>query len=169
VRRSKPNKLDFRPASGDVVLDFSPAAVSSGVRFVEAEFSGGADAMRRLARDAEHDTWAFVQLVPELEARQLPAPVLAVQVTGPAGGGAGAMAIGVSIWHAVADGHAVWQFLRAWSTASREGSGSLAAPGFVRPPIDRAGIRHPRAAEVVRMALSLVAPELPLVSSTLVI
>jgi hypothetical protein len=69
--------LAFRPASGDVVLDFSPAAVSSGVRFVEAEFSGGADGMRRLASDAEHDTRAFVPLVPDLEARQLPAPVLA--------------------------------------------------------------------------------------------
>ena len=63
--------LAFRPASGDVVLDFSPAAVSSGVKFVEAEFSGGADGMRRLARDAEHDTQAFVQLVPDLEAWQL--------------------------------------------------------------------------------------------------
>ncbi|XP_066375353.1 malonyl-CoA:anthocyanidin 5-O-glucoside-6''-O-malonyltransferase-like [Miscanthus floridulus] len=63
--------LAFRPTSGDVVLDFSPAAVSSGVKFVEAEFSSGADGMRRLARDAEHDTQAFVQLVPDLEAWQL--------------------------------------------------------------------------------------------------
>jgi len=154
--------LAFRPASGDVVLDFSPTAVSSGVRFVEAEFSGGADGMRRLASDAEHDTRAFVQLVPDLEARQLPAPVLAVQVTRPAGGG-GAVAVGVSIRHAVADGQAVWRFLRAWSTASREGPGSLAAPGFVQPTFDRAGIWHPKAAEMTRTVLSLVAPALPLV------
>jgi hypothetical protein len=158
--------LALRPASGDVVLDFSPAAVSSGVKFVEAEFSGGADGMRRLARDAEHDTQAFVQLVPDLEATQLPAPVLAVQVTRPAGagGGGGAVAVGVSIRHAVADGQAVWRFLRAWSKASREGSASLAAPGFVQPTFDRAGIRHPKAAEMARTVLSLVAPALPLVN-----
>ncbi|XP_066381649.1 malonyl-CoA:anthocyanidin 5-O-glucoside-6''-O-malonyltransferase-like [Miscanthus floridulus] len=102
--------LAFLPASGDVVLDFSPAAASSGVKFVEAEFSGGADGMRRLARDAEHDTQAFVQLVPDLEAWQLLAPVLAVQVTRPAaGGGGGAVAVGVSIRHAVVDGQAVWR------------------------------------------------------------
>ncbi|KAJ1259740.1 hypothetical protein BS78_10G179200 [Paspalum vaginatum] len=158
-------KLAFRPASGDVVIDFSPAAVSSGVKFVEAEFSGGADVMRRLARDDEHDTEAFGQLVPVLEAGQLPAPVLAVQVTRPAGGG-GAVAVGVSIQHAVADGQAVWRFMRAWSTASREGSRSLAAPGFVQPTFDRAGIRHPRADEIARTGLSLVAPALPLLRST---
>ncbi|KAF8687650.1 hypothetical protein HU200_042567 [Digitaria exilis] len=95
--------------------------------------------MRRLARDDEHDTGAFVRLVPELEATRLPAPVLPVQVTRPADGD-GAVAVGVSIRHAVADGHAVWQFLKAWSTASREGPGSLAAPGFVQPTFDRTGI-----------------------------
>ncbi|WVZ79572.1 hypothetical protein U9M48_027137 [Paspalum notatum var. saurae] len=158
-------KLAFRPASGDVVIDFSAAAVSSGVKFVDAEFSGGADAMRRLARDDEHDKEAFGQLVPALEAGQLPAPVLAVQVTRPAGEG-GAVAVGVSIQHAVADGHAVWWFMRAWSTASREGPGSLAAPGFVQPTFDRAGIRHPRADEIARTVLSLVAPALPLLRST---
>ncbi|OEL22967.1 UDP-galactose/UDP-glucose transporter 3 [Dichanthelium oligosanthes] len=161
-------ELAFRPGSGDVVIDFSPAAISSspGVRFVEAEFAGGADAMRRLGRDDAHDTGAFASLVPELDAGRLPAPVLAVQVTRPAGGGGGggAVAVGVSIRHAVADGHAVWQFLRAWSAASREGPGALAAPGFVWPTFDRAGIRHPKSAELVRTVLSRVAPALPLVA-----
>ena len=126
-------ELAFRPGSGDVVIDSSPAVIASspGVRFVEAEFAGGADAMRRLAREDAHDAEAFARLVPEVDAQRLPAPVLAVQVTRPAAG-AGAVAVGVSIAHAVADGHAVWQFLRAWSTASREGPGSLAAPGFVQ-------------------------------------
>ncbi|KAG2656585.1 hypothetical protein PVAP13_1KG095500 [Panicum virgatum] len=158
-------KLAFRPASGDVVIDFSPAAVSSGVKFVEAEFSGGADVMRRLARDDEHDKEAFGQLVPVLEAGQLPVPVLAVQVTRPAGGG-GAVAVGVAIQHAVADGQAVWRFMRAWSTASREGPSSLASPGFVQPTFDRAGIRHPRADDIACTVLSLVAPALPLLRST---
>ena len=163
-------ELAFRPGSGDVVIDFSPAAIASspGVRFVEAELAGGADAMRRLAREDAHDAEAFARLVPEVDAQRLPAPVLAVQVTRPAGG-AGAVAVGVSIGHAVADGHAVWQFLRAWSTASREGPGSLAAPGFVRPTFDRAGIRHPKSAELVRSVLSRVAPALPLVALLLLL
>uniref|UniRef100_A0A8R7R098 Uncharacterized protein n=1 Tax=Triticum urartu TaxID=4572 RepID=A0A8R7R098_TRIUA len=40
-------KLAFRPACGDIVVDCSPSAVSSGVKFVEAEFLAGADALRR--------------------------------------------------------------------------------------------------------------------------
>ncbi|CAL5048463.1 unnamed protein product [Urochloa decumbens] len=155
-------ELAYRPDTGDVVIDSSS---SSGVKFVEAEFAGGADAMRRLARDDAHDAEAFARLVPALGAGSLPAPVLAVQVTRPADGGA-AVAVGVSIQHAVADGHAVWQFLRAWSAASREGPASLAAPGFVRPVFDRAGIRHPKSDELARDMLSKVAPALPMLRST---
>ncbi|OEL23967.1 hypothetical protein BAE44_0015011 [Dichanthelium oligosanthes] len=152
-------KLAFRPDSGDVVLDCSPAAVSSGVKFVEAEISGGADEMRRLARVDEHDTEAFVQLVPEIDAARLPAPILAVQVTRPAGDG-GAVAVGVTMLHAVADGHAVWQFMRAWSTAAREGS--LASAGLPPPTFDRAGVRHPKADELIGMVSRVFAPALPL-------
>ncbi|CAN6216449.1 unnamed protein product [Urochloa humidicola] len=138
-------ELAFRLDTGDVVIDSSSL---SGVKFVEAELAGGADAMRRLARDDAHDAEAFARLVPALGAgRSLPAPVLAVQVTRPADGGA-AVAVGVSIQHAVADGHAMWQFLRAWSATSREGPGSLAPPGFMLPEFDRAGIRHPKSAEL---------------------
>ncbi|CAN6163591.1 unnamed protein product [Urochloa humidicola] len=158
-------ELAFRPDTGDVVIDSSPAAISSsrGVKFVEAEFDC---AMRRLAREDVHDAEAFARLVPALDTESLPAPVLAVQVTRSADGGA-AVAVGVSIRHAVADGHAVWQFLRAWSAASREGPASLAAaPGFVLPAFDRAGIRHPKSAELARIALTKVAPALPLFRST---
>ncbi|CAN6177690.1 unnamed protein product [Urochloa humidicola] len=160
-------ELAYRPDTGDVVIISSSSSTSPGVKFVEAEFAGGADAMRRLARDDAHDTEAFARLVPALGAGILPAPVLAVQVTRPAdGSGGGAVAVGVSIQHAVADGHAMWQFLRAWSAASREGPASLAAPGFVRPVFDRAGIRHPKSAELARTMLSKVAPALPMLRST---
>ncbi|CAN6194619.1 unnamed protein product [Urochloa humidicola] len=160
-------ELAYRPDTGDVVIDFSNSTIlsSGGVKFVEVEFAGGADAMRRLAKEDAHDTEAFARLVPELDAESLPAPVLAVQVTKPADGGA-ALVVGVSIRHAVADGHAVWQFLRAWSAASREGHGSLAATGFVQPAFDRAGIRHAKSAELARIALTKVAPALPLLRST---
>lgn len=159
-------KLTYRPASDEVVIDCSPAAVSCGVKFVEAEYSGGADDMRRLASEDEHDTEGFMQLVPELEANQLPTPVLSVQVTRSAAAGsagADAVAVGVSMLHAVADGQAVWQFMRAWSTASREGS--LAAPWLVPPTFDRTAIRHPRAEELSRELLRFFAPVLPLVST----
>ncbi|CAN6202588.1 unnamed protein product [Urochloa humidicola] len=162
-------KLAFRPDSGDVVIDFSGAAVSPGVKFVEAEFSGGADEMRRLARSDEHDTEAFAQLVPEIDAARLPAPLLAVQATRPAAGeedahhgGGAAVVVGVSMLHAVADGHAVWQFMRAWSAAAREGSLSLADAGLPPPTFDRAGVRHPNAAELAATISRLFAPELPL-------
>ncbi|CAL5042120.1 unnamed protein product [Urochloa decumbens] len=162
-------ELAYRPDTGDVVIDSSPAAISSsrGVKFVEAEFAGGADAMRPVARDDEHDAEAFARLVPALVTGSLPAPVLAVQVTRPADGGA-AVAVGVSIQHAVADGHAVWQFLGTWSAVSREGPAYLAAaaPGFVQPTFDRAGIRHPKSDELARDMLSKVAPALPMLRST---
>lgn len=157
-------KLAFRADSGDVVIDCSPdtvAAASSGVEFVEAEFSGSADEMRRLARDPEHDTEAFEQLVPDLEvAHRLPAPVLAVQVTRPTGG-SDAVAVGVSMLHAVADGHAVWQFVRAWSTVAREGSLVSAAAGLPTPTFDRAGVRHPKRDELTRTVLRMFAPAIP--------
>lgn len=135
-------ELTHRPDSGgDVVIDCSAHAA---VRFVEAEYSGVVD-MRCLAADDEHHTEEFVQLVPEVEVGRLPAPVLAVQVTRPAGGG-GAVAVGLSVHHAAADGQSVWRFIKAWAAAAREGS-PVAAP----PPIfDRAVIRHPRAQELTR-------------------
>ncbi|CAL5044660.1 unnamed protein product [Urochloa decumbens] len=155
-------ELAFRLDSGDVVIDCSPAAVSTGVKFVEAEFSGGADEMRRLAGSDEHDTETFAQLVPEIEASRLPARLLAVQVTRPAGEDGGAVAVGVSMLHAVADGHAVWQFMRAWSVAAREGSLLLASAGLPPPTFDRAGVRHPNFDELAATISRLFAPALPL-------
>ncbi|KAF7106559.1 hypothetical protein CFC21_107279 [Triticum aestivum] len=156
---------------GDLVVDCSPDALRHGVRFVQAEYSGDAADVRRLARDAEHDTEAFVQLVPELEVGRLPAPLLAVQLTRPAlsGGddqrGPGAVVVGVSMHHAVADGQSLFQFMRAWAAASREGS--PAAAGLVPPPtFDRAGImRHPKAEAAARNFARLCAPDLPMVNT----
>ncbi|KAL6859175.1 hypothetical protein ACP4OV_018177 [Aristida adscensionis] len=152
-------------ASGDgVVVDCSPAAVSEGVRFVEAEYAGGGDAMRRLAADAEHDAEAFLQLVPELAVGPLPAPVLAVQVTRPEDGDGTVVAVGVSVRHTVADGRALWQFLRAWAAAAREGS--PAGPDLPPPTFDRAPInRRPEAEGVAQKFLRVLAPALPTVNA----
>jgi len=149
--------------SEDVVIDCSPSAVSQGVRFVEAEYAGTTDDMRRLASDAE----AYAQLVPTLVVTALPVPALAVQVTRPAdtddGGGIGAVVAGVSMCHGVGDGQALWEFIRAWAAAARGGSPAL--PGFLPPVFDRAVInRHPKAEAVSRTFLRIFAPALPMVS-----
>ncbi|KAF7045668.1 hypothetical protein CFC21_054751 [Triticum aestivum] len=156
-------KLAFRPASGDVVVDCSPSAISSsGVKFVEAEFLAGADALRRLAGDDEHDTEAFARLVPELDdAGKLPAPVLAVQVTRPAGNSSGVVAVGVSLHHAVADGKSFWQFMTWWSAASRGDLLAAAPDDLVPPSFDRTAIRHPSEEELTVWILRLRAPMLP--------
>ncbi|RLM55662.1 hypothetical protein C2845_PM10G02470 [Panicum miliaceum] len=155
-------KLTYRASTGDVVVDCTPAAVAPGVRFVEAEYPGSIDDMRRLAVGDEHHTEALMLLGPELNAGRLPAPVLAVQVTRPAIGGARAVVVGVSIHHAVADGHSVWQFMSAWSAVSRSPE---AASGLAPPTFDRTAIQYPKADEVACKFLRTIAPALPVARS----
>ncbi|KAJ1257951.1 hypothetical protein BS78_10G036100 [Paspalum vaginatum] len=147
-------KLAVSPSGDAVVIDCSSGTVSQGVRFVEAEYAGGADDMRRRER--------------RRGVRALPAPALAVQVTRPAdytagGAGVGVVVVGVSVNHAVADGQALWEFIRAWAAAARGSSLSPAWPaGFVPPTFDRAAInRQPEAEELARKFLRVFAPALP--------
>uniref|UniRef100_A0A8I6YB92 Uncharacterized protein n=1 Tax=Hordeum vulgare subsp. vulgare TaxID=112509 RepID=A0A8I6YB92_HORVV len=120
---------------GDLVVDCSPDALCHGIRFVQAEYSGDAADMRRLARDAEHDIEAFVQLVPQLAVGRLPAPLLAVQ------------------------------FMRAWAAAWRGGSlaaaGLVTPPTFDRAVI----MRYPKAEAASRKFARLCAPDLPTVNT----
>jgi len=81
--------------------------------------------------------------------------VLAVQVTRPAVGAGRAVVVGVSIHHAVADGHSVWQFMSAWSAVSRSPE---AASGLAPPTFDRTAIRYPKADEVARKFVRTIAP-----------
>ncbi|KAG8069635.1 hypothetical protein GUJ93_ZPchr0006g42957 [Zizania palustris] len=173
-------KLTYRPSSDDIVIDCSLVAVSPGVKFIEAEYeyndsAGGVD-MHRLATDDEHHPETFMQLVPELEVQCLPAPVLAVQVTKPAtaasadsGGGSVVVAVGVSFHHVACDGQAFWQFMKAWSTASRKVSPAAMTTGVISLPspttFDRpsALYRHLNGDELARKFLRVVAPSLPLV------
>ncbi|KAI4973863.1 hypothetical protein ZWY2020_041644 [Hordeum vulgare] len=130
---------------GDLVVNCSPDALCHGVRFVQAEYSGDAADMRRLARDAEHDIEAFVQLTATC------AP--------------GAVVVGVSMHHAVADGQSLFQFVRAWAAAARDGS-PAAAGRVTSPTLDRAGIlRHPKAEAAARKFARLCAPDLPTVNT----
>ncbi|KAJ1257952.1 hypothetical protein BS78_10G036200 [Paspalum vaginatum] len=159
IFRPLAGKLTHRALTGDVVVDCSPAAVSPGVRFVEAEYAGSVHDMRRLAVGEEHHTEALMQLGAELSAGRLPAPVLAVQVTRPAGGGGRGVVVGVSVHHAVADGHSLWRFMRAWSAVSRDPAAS--DTDLVPPTWDRTAIRYPEAEEVARKFLRTIAPALP--------
>jgi len=162
-------KLTYRPSpGGDVVVDCSPAAVSPGVKFVEAEYAGSIDDMRRVASASsdgdEGDRDALTELGPELDARQLPAPVIAVQVTRPGVGGGRAVVVAVAIHHAVADGHSVWQFMRAWTAVARTEQGSAAMARLVPPTFDRTTvIRYPEADELASKILRAIAPALPVV------
>ncbi|CAO2187166.1 unnamed protein product [Urochloa humidicola] len=152
-------KLAYIPETGDVVID---CADDTGVTFIEAEASaGGGMDFRRLADDEAHDIPAFLALVPPLDTRVLPAPVLSVQATRLPGGG---LALGLSVHHAAADGQAVWRFVSAWTAAARGvGSSSpavdkaLAAP----PHYDRSVVSFPGGDEFGREMLRKVAPNLP--------
>lgn len=68
-RQASGKKLK-RPSHDNVVIDYSVAAISLGVMFIEAEYDDSASVvdMRRLAGDNdEHHAEAFKRLVPEME------------------------------------------------------------------------------------------------------
>jgi NRPS condensation-like uncharacterized protein len=56
----------------------------------------------------------FTQLAPDIREDELPAPVLAVQVTELACGG---VAVGLVLHHAATDGNGRIRFMQAWSAA----------------------------------------------------
>lgn len=91
--------------------------------------------------------------MPSLEAPELPAPLLAVQVTRFVGGGDGG---GVAVQHAVPDGQSFWRFMDAWSAPA------LGRPSAPAPVFDRSAIVHPMAAAMAQRILRKVTPELPL-------
>nr|CAD1835102.1 unnamed protein product [Ananas comosus var. bracteatus] len=142
-------KLAYRPASDDVVVDCS---FDDGVAFVEA--LSDID-VRRIAEDDAHDTGAFLNLVPEIAADEMPVPVLAVQVTAFVGGGA---AVGVAIHHAAVDGRAFWRFVEAWAAECR--ADCRVVPGPL-PSHDRAVIAVPAKDAIAKRYLSFLAPNRP--------
>ncbi|KAK3153702.1 hypothetical protein QOZ80_2BG0179960 [Eleusine coracana subsp. coracana] len=148
-------RLAYVAETEDIVVDYCSDSDNVGVAFVEAE-AGGMD-LRRLVGDEAHDVLTFHGLVPELDGRVLPAPVLSVQATRLRGG----MALGVSVHHAAADGHALARFLDAWASASREGVSPSSGAG---PCWSREAIFHPRGDEIARERLRKFAPNLPTVN-----
>ncbi|EAY83540.1 hypothetical protein OsI_38751 [Oryza sativa Indica Group] len=67
-----------------------------------------------LAGAKKLDADVFTQLAPDIREDELPAPVLAVQVTELACGG---VAVGLVLHHAATDGNGRIRFMQAWSAA----------------------------------------------------
>lgn len=152
-------KLAYVAETGEVVVDCS----DTGVAFFEAEAKDESRMdVRRLASDEAHHVAAFLSLVPQHDARVLPAPVLCLQATRLGGG----LALGLSVHHAVADGCAMAKFMNAWASASRGDSPtskSLSPPQYSREAVVRA---HPRGDELAREVLKKVAPNLPVANAS---
>ncbi|XP_039123589.1 malonyl-CoA:anthocyanidin 5-O-glucoside-6''-O-malonyltransferase-like [Dioscorea cayenensis subsp. rotundata] len=166
-------KLTYLPATGDIAVACSPddhivkywldilfraSSHATHITFIEANSDGD---FIRLASDEIHDVDSFLWLVPELDTRVLPAPVMAVQVTKFESGG---FAVGVAVHHAVVDGRGLWQFIKAWATACREAEESISEVSTMVH--DRTVIRHhPRGDEIARQFLKMMAPDLPILPS----
>lgn len=140
-------KLTYMEETGDMVVDCSQPEVA----FFEAE----AEAAGGCPED-------MVSLVPQHDARVLPAPVLTVQATLFSGG----LALGVSFHHAVVDGRGFLLFMDAWSSISRGRGGSPDVTRSLTPGpacYGREVIAHPCSDELAHEVLNKVAPNLPLV------
>lgn len=148
-------KLAYAAETGDVVIDCSDA----GVDFFEAEAEGDVT-----------NAPAFVTLLPEHDARVLPAPVMRVQATlvGVRGDSGAGLALGVSLHHAIADGHGMALFMGSWASACRGGSPVLTSLG--PPEHSRVAVAHvhPDGEALARQVLKKVAPDLPVVSTYLI-
>ncbi|KAJ1257177.1 hypothetical protein BS78_K196900 [Paspalum vaginatum] len=140
-------KLAYVEETRDVVVDCSDPRVA----FFEAEAVAAGE-------------MEVVSLVPELDARVLPAPVMTVQATRLIAGGG--MALGVSALHAVVDGRGFVLFLDAWFSISRGGGSPVALPTMPDYARDAVSRVHPRGDELARHVLSKVAPNLPVAMIT---
>uniref|UniRef100_A0A453NDU5 Uncharacterized protein n=1 Tax=Aegilops tauschii subsp. strangulata TaxID=200361 RepID=A0A453NDU5_AEGTS len=128
-----------------------------GVTFVEPETD--LDFERLVEEAAEHDQDTLGQLVPDIRRDQLPAPVMAAQVTEFVGGGGG-VALGVAVHHTAADGRGIWRFFEMWAAAAA-GVEVDRVPAGSTPLHDRRLVRFHGDEELARLFLRQIAPNLP--------
>ncbi|KAM0851876.1 hypothetical protein ACQ4PT_052130 [Festuca glaucescens] len=156
----------FHPFAGVLTYSPEPLALSivlpegegaCSVAFVEAETDLEFD---RLVE--EYDEEALRQLAPDIRRDELPAPVMAAQVTEFVGGGGG-VAVGVAVHHSAADGRGLWRFLEMWSaTAAGVMEGQVwAGP---EPLHDRSLVRFDGDDDLARLYLQQLAPDFPRVA-----
>ncbi|KAF7068152.1 hypothetical protein CFC21_073929 [Triticum aestivum] len=155
----------FHPFAGALTYSPESRAVSivlpegaCGVAFVEAEADIKFE--RLVVEGTEHDEDALLQLVPDIKRDELPAPLMAVQVTEFLGGG---VAVGVTVHHAVADGRGLWAFLEMWAAAAGVQEGRVATSPTPTPLHDRRLVSFCGDEELSRLFLLQVAPELPII------
>ncbi|KAF7078221.1 hypothetical protein CFC21_082695 [Triticum aestivum] len=159
----------FHPFAGELTYSPDSRALSivlpderegfpcGGVTFVEAETD--LDFERLVEEAAEHDQDALGQLIPDIRRDQLPAPVMAAQVTEFVGGGGG-VALGVAVHHTAADGRGIWRFFEMWAAAASGVEVGQVPAGSV-PLHDRRLVRFHGDEEIARLFLQQIAPNLP--------
>ncbi|WVZ58533.1 hypothetical protein U9M48_008799 [Paspalum notatum var. saurae] len=155
----------FHPFAGELVYDPESSRLAivcdegAGVAFVEAETE--LDFARLVEDGAEHDVDALQQLVPDIRREELPAPVMAVQVTEFVGG-TGGMAVGVALHHTAADGRGLWRFLEMWATAAAAGIRGLPVTEETSLQLhDRSLAHFDGDVELAGLFLRQTVPELP--------
>ncbi|KAL6641124.1 hypothetical protein ACP70R_019305 [Stipagrostis hirtigluma subsp. patula] len=160
----------FHPFAGELAYEPESRAVAilcgddASVAFVEAETE--LDFSRLVDEGAEHDMDALGQLVPDIRREELPAPVMAAQVTEFVGAGGG-IAVGVALHHMAADGRGLWQFLEIWAAAAAAAAAAAGSDGGRvaeehAPPLhDRRLVRFDGDEELARVFLRQAAPDLP--------
>lgn len=154
----------FYPFAGALVYSPEEESLSivveagGGVAFVEAETD--LDLGRLVDEGEEHDEDALRQLVPDIRRDELPAPVMAAQVTEFVGGGGG-VAVGVAMHHAAADGRGLWRFLEMWSAAAAAAVATSVREALPPPLHDRTLVRFDGDGELARLFLRQIAPDLP--------
>ncbi|KAJ1295727.1 hypothetical protein BS78_01G245300 [Paspalum vaginatum] len=152
-------QLAYSPELGTVSIVCSEDA---GVTFVEAETD--LEFSRLVKEGVDLDVDALRQLVPDIRREELPAPVLAAQVTEFVGG-SGGIAVGVSLNHCAADGVGFFRFMERWAAEAVAASPSSEQVWVTRamaPPLhDRKFVRFVGDQELASGFLRLVAPDLP--------
>lgn len=152
--------LTFSPESRALSIVLAEGEGACGVAFVEAETDLDFD---RLVEEG-YDEDALRQLAPDIRRDELPAPVMAAQVTEFVGGGGG-VAVGVAVHHSAADGQGLWRFLEMWSAAAA-GVKEWAGP---EPLHDRRLVRFHGDDDLARLFLQQVAPDFPRVSCSIIV
>ncbi|KAL6883671.1 hypothetical protein ACP4OV_011085 [Aristida adscensionis] len=157
----------FHPFAGLLVYEPESDGVAilvgedASVAFVEAETE--LEFARLVEEGTDHDVDALRQLVPDIRREELPAPVMAAQVTEFVGAGGG-IAVGVALHHTAADGRGLWRFLETWAAAAATafGSDGRRAGEEQAPPLhDRRLVRFDGDEELAGVFLRQIAPDLP--------
>lgn len=146
-------ELTYSPESGAVAIVC--AAEDAHVALVEAETDME---FARLVEDDADDIDALRQLAPDILREQLPAPLIAAQVTEFVGG----VAVGVAVNHVAADGRGVYRFLEMWAAAAASSEErAMAEEPAARILHDRSLVRFEGDDELGGVYLQQIAPDLP--------